>query len=131
MSELDGLFSDENKMIDGLLRQRLEPLVGLSRDSDRIVAKPPFLKLSYRGKLVTYLAARHAMVRAGIPGATLEVEAPKAAQHTFVPLPRCREQLSRLKAKGLVESNEQGYFIPGSNLLVALEELGEAPGSHN
>lgn len=131
MGTLDALFTEEAEIVDKLLLERLEPFVGLSRQSDTIVPKAPFARLTISGRIIAALAARHAMVRSAVPGATLEADAVKIASQTMVPVQRCREALSRLKTRGLLESNGEGYFVPSSKLLVALEELAASADSRN
>jgi len=110
--ELEGLFVDESEQaVDGLLRTTLEPFVGFTREG-RVVTKPAFLELSHANRLLVMLLARQAAVRLSLPGATMEATAENLQQECMVPVKSCREYLSKMKAKRLLEKNAQGYLVP-------------------
>lgn len=111
-SELEGLFVDRSEQaIDTVLRSVLEQFVGFTRDG-RIVTKPAFLKLAGPSRIMVVLLARQAMLRLGIPGATQEATPDNLAPECLIPLKACREYLSRLKARRLLDKSTAGYFVP-------------------
>jgi hypothetical protein len=125
-TQLEALFANEQEIVDGLLLERIEPLLSLSRGSDRVMAKPELLGLPNQKKILAYLLARHAMVRLGVPGVGLEADAQKISENLMIPIQRTREELSRMKTSGILEKGEHGYSVPVANLLVALDQLSEA-----
>jgi hypothetical protein len=121
--ELQALFVDEGEQaVDGLLRITLEPLLGLTRDG-RVVTKSPFLKLSLPSRILAVLLARRAMVRLDVPNVGAEASPEQLEDECVAPLKACRECLSRLKAKKVLEKNEAGYFIPLWAVSRAVEEI--------
>ena len=110
--ELEGLFVDESEQaVDGLLRTTLEPLLGFTRDG-KIVTKKLFLEQSVPARVLTVLLARLAMVRLNVPSARAEATPEQLESECLAPVKACRESLSRLKGKGLLDKNEAGYSIP-------------------
>ncbi len=110
--ELEGLFIDEGEQaVDGLLRETLEPLLGLTREG-RIVTKAPFLQHSVPTRVLAILLARLAIVRLHLPNAVAEATAEQLQSECLAPVKACRECLSRLKGKGVLAKNEAGYSIP-------------------
>jgi len=121
--ELQALFVDEGEQaVDGLLRTTLESLLGLTRDG-RIIAKSPFLKLALPSRILAVLLARRAMVRLSVPNATAEASPEQLEDECVAPLKACRECLSRLKAKKILDKNEAGYFVPLWAVSRAVEEI--------
>jgi hypothetical protein len=111
--ELEGLLVDDGEpAIDGLLRRVLEPYVRLTREG-RLITTERFLSLSDPNKILVFLLGRRAMIRLNIPNAAAEASADVLHSECGVPLKSCREYLSRLKARRLLERNEKGYFVPG------------------
>ena len=111
-SELEGLFVDDgDDAVDAVLRATLEKFVGITRDG-KTVPKPAFLKLSDPQKILIALLARLAKVRLNIPGYVREGTADELASECIVPVKSCREYLSRLKARKLLEKADSGYFVP-------------------
>jgi len=109
---LEGLFVDDSEQaIDSLLRSSLEPIIGFTREG-RLVTKAPFLKMPDTSKIIAVLLARQAMTRLHLPAARPEAGPEQLATECAVPVKSCREYLSRLKAKRLLEKNEGGYFVP-------------------
>lgn len=121
--ELEALIVDDGEeAIDGVLRRALEPYIRFTREG-RMITKEPFLKLSDPSRLLVYLLGRRAMVRLGLPGGTAEANAELLHAECGVALKSCREYLSRLKGRRLLEKNEIGYFVPGwavSNVVAAI-----------
>jgi hypothetical protein len=123
-SELEGLLvENEEGNVDKLLFEALEGRIAMERSSGRIVPRPGLFKLSQPERLIVLLLARHAAMKLGLPEATLEVAAEQLATDSQIPVKSCREQLSRLKASGLVNKASSGYVLPSWNLLVAMDEL--------
>jgi hypothetical protein len=111
-SELEALFVDSSEQaVDSLLRGALETLVGVTRDG-KIVRKAPFLKLADTAKILTYLLARQALVRLQVPSAKLSATADQLSTECGVPLKSTREHLSLLKAKRLLDKDQEGYLVP-------------------
>ena len=111
-SELEALFVDEGvQAIDSVLRTVLEQFVGFTRDG-RIITKPPYLKLSDPTRVLVSLLGRQAMARLKISGVRQEANPEELASECLVPVKSCREYLSRLKARRLLDKNEAGYFVP-------------------
>jgi hypothetical protein len=110
--DLEALFVEEGEQaVDSKLRTVLEGYVGFTRDG-RIVTKPAFLKLSQQSRILVALLARQAMVRLKLEGALLERSAESLQEECLIPLKSCREYLSRLKKRRLIEKNASGYFVP-------------------
>ena len=110
--ELDVLFvEDSEQAIDGLLRAALVPIIGFTRDG-RMVTKPPFLKLPDISRILAALLARQAMIRLKLAGAKLEATPDQLENECGVSLKSCREHLSRLKARRMLDKNDAGYFVP-------------------
>jgi len=116
-SILQELVLDQDKVIDELLKDQLAPHLGLSSTEDKIVPKASFMRLPQPKKILLYLLARHAMVRLGIPGASIAAETEKVAESCLVRPKSCSEGLSRLKAVGMVTRGENGWSIPVHSLL--------------
>ena len=111
-NELQALLVDEDEQAaDKLLREVLQRFVGLTREG-RVVTKPQYLKLSHQNRLLVSLMARQAMVRLGLPSASVEASAEVLEREAMVPLKSCREYLSKLKKARLLDKNERGYFVP-------------------
>ena len=112
-SELEALFVEDNETaLEGLMRSALEPVIGLTREG-RLITKSPFLKLADTSKILTVLLAKQAMTRLNLPSAKPQATADQLEEICQVPLKSCRENLSRLKAKRLLEKDDAGYFVPG------------------
>ncbi len=123
--ELEALFVEEGEQaVDAKLRSVLEGFVGFTRDG-RFHAKPAFLKLSHHKKILLTLLAGQAMVRLKLPGASAERTAESLQNECFVPLKTCRETLSRLKARRLIDKNNAGYFVPTWAISTVAETIEE------
>ena len=122
-SILGDLILDQDSVTDELLKKQLAPYVGLSGTEDRIVPKSDFMALPQPKKIVLYLLARHAMVRLGIPGASLAAQTERIAESCLVHPKSCTEVLSRLKATGMVTKGDDGWSIPVHSLLRVANEL--------
>jgi hypothetical protein len=121
--ELEGLFVDQSEQaIDGLLKSVLEPLLGLTRDG-KIVTKPLFLKLSLPEKILAVMLARLALVRLSVPNAQSEATAEHLQNECLATAKACRECLSRLKSKNILEKNDTGYFLPVWAVTKAVAEI--------
>ncbi|MBI4354083.1 MAG: hypothetical protein HY595_02490 [Candidatus Omnitrophica bacterium] len=119
------LFVETDDFIRQKLVQALKPWVGLQRDSDQVAPREGFTSLPQQARILTCLLARHAMVQAGVPGASLELSSDKIAEQCFLAKKGCKEQLSRMKATGLVElkGRGEGYFVPRSALQLVCGNL--------
>jgi len=69
------------------------------------------------------LLARHAQVRLGVKGASLQADAPTLAEEGNIELQRCREALSRLKRRRILEKDDASYFIADWQLSGCLDLL--------
>jgi len=111
-SELEALFLDDTEQaVDGMLRATLEPIIGFTRDG-KLVTKSALLKLPDISRILAALLARQAMVRLKLPNARVEATADQLENEVAVPLKSCREHLSRLKARRMLDKNDSGYFVP-------------------
>jgi hypothetical protein len=127
-TELEALLvENEEGDVDKLLLEALEGRIAMERGSGRIVPRPGLFKLSQPQRLIVLLLARHAALKLGLPDAKLEVPTEDLASCCQVPVKSCREQLSRMKAGGLINKGSSGYVLPSWNLLVA---MGELPAQH-
>lgn len=123
-SELEALLIDsEEADIDKRLREVLEGKVAFDRTSGRLVVRPGLFALGQRERVLVLLLGRHALVRLGLPDACLEVDPAVLAEQAQVPLKNCREYLSRLKSKRIVEKKARGYALPTWNILLIADEL--------
>lgn len=120
---LGGLIFDQDKVTDELLKEQLEPYLGLSGTEDKIVPKPEFLELSQTKRILLYLLGRHAMVRLEVLGASLGAKTEKIAESCLVPQKSCTETLSRLKAARMVDVVNGEWMIPVHSLLRVTSEL--------
>jgi hypothetical protein len=113
-SELNSLFLDEGaseQALDLLLSTTLAPLIGFTREG-KLVTKPQFLSLSDTSRVLAALLAQQAMVRLGLAGASAESTADDLSGLCQVSLKSCRELLSRLKGRRLLEKSDRGYTVP-------------------
>lgn len=120
---LGGLILDQDKVTDELLKEHLEPYLGLSGTEDQIVPKPEFLKLAQPKRILLYLLARHAMVRLEIAGGSPGAKTEKIAESCLIPQKSCTETLSRLKAARMVDVENGEWMIPVHSLLRVTSEL--------
>jgi hypothetical protein len=124
-SELEGLLVDDTEQaIDGVLKRVLQPYLGFTREG-KMITKPQFLKLADSLRILVALLGRQAMVRLGLPGATMEITAEGLYGECQVPRKSCAEYLSRYKSQRLLEKNDRGYFVPTwavSNVAAAVEK---------
>jgi len=110
--ELESLYVDNDEAaLDSMLRMALSPLLGFTRDG-KIISKDPYLRLSLPARILSSLLARLAMVRLGVPGAKAESTAEDLAEDCLAEVKACRECLSRLKGRKLLDRNQGGYFLP-------------------
>ena len=122
-SQLESLLVDEGEQaLDALLQKILQPYATFTR-SGRMISKPEFLKLSHTGRLLVCLLGRRAMVRLALPNATLELTPEQMEAECAIPLKSCREYVSRMKARRLLDKNAIGYFVPTWAVQTACETV--------
>ncbi len=122
-SPLEELFVDERRLVEETIRNVLTPLLSLSKESDRILPKPAFQKLSVKQRIVAYLLARQAMNMSGIHGASENAQSERIAQDTMADLKTTREELSRLKAKFIEKRDDGSWYLPSVKIMLAAEFL--------
>lgn len=123
-SDLEALLVDgEERDVDRRLREVLDGKVAFERATGRVLVRPRLFRLGERQRLLVLLLARHALVRLGVRGAQLEVDPAVLAEEAQVALKSCREYLSRLKRKRIVEKKPRGYVLPTWNILFVADQL--------
>ncbi len=125
-NELEGLLVDGQEAdVDRTLRRALEGKVAFERGTGRLLVRPGLFNLPQHQRLLALLLARHAMVRLGLSEAHLEADAVTLADEAQVSIKNCREYLSRLKAKRIVEKRPEGYVLPSWNVLLVAGKLAD------
>jgi len=120
---LQSLLVDEGEQaIDIRLSEALKNFLAFTKEG-RLVTKPEFLKLSHPNRILVVLLGRHAMVRLSLPDSVPEATPEVLEKDCLVPLKSCREYLSRLKTRRMLEKNEKGYYIPTWALTTAADAV--------
>lgn len=125
VSKLSSLLVDEKIADEELITSILQPYMRIGKDSGMLIPNNVFQKMTVKNKLILYCVGRKA---AKIAGTLREDEAIKIeclASRLAVPLDVLRVTASRLKKKGILESNKNGYFVSTATLLNVKAELEE------
>jgi hypothetical protein len=130
VSKLTSLLVDEKAADEELIASILEPYIRIGKDSGMLIPTTGFQKVTVKNKLLLYCIGRKA---AKIAGTLREDEAIKLeplASRLNVPLDVLRVTASRLKTKGILDRNKDGYFISTATLLNAKAELEDGYKTH-
>src|SRR2546427_2034755 len=127
-SELEALIVDNREgEIDRALRQVLEGRVAFEREGGRVLVRSGLYDLPQQQRLLVLLLARHAATRLGLPRAQLAVELATLAEEAQIGIKSCREYLSRLKARRIVQKTTTGYELPAWNIMALAGDLVKTP----